>query len=200
MTPPLGTTLPCGNDPSRLITYAADQTAPPTGAHEATCPYCKAAIAEFVELWLPVREWVRRDIPLPQRFVATVMARVRRLVQSPHHAASVSARGTTTVTSWVLGLIASAATTDTPGVTRITGTPTDTHRRAAVRYGADGIDITEVDAVDIAVTLGITSEARPDLAGLADVVRHNVINAIHDHTTIQATEVDISIDDLEFNR
>lgn len=192
------TTLPCGHDPAPLITYVADHTAPPAGSHAATCPYCQAAISELGELWEPVTAWAQRDIRLPERFLATVVARIRRVVQSPHHVASTGTKGTTTVTSWVLGLIASAAIRDTPGVTAITGAGTSTRRRNAIRYGADGVDIAEVGAADIAATLGITARARPDLPLLADTVRHNVIDAIANHTTIRTAEVDITIDNLDF--
>jgi uncharacterized alkaline shock family protein YloU len=193
------TTLPCGTDPVRLIAYAADGTAPPPGSHEATCPYCQAAIGEFAELWRPLSDWAHREIRLPDHFRATVMNRVRRLVQSPRHVATISARGTTTVTSWVLGLIASAATRDTPGVTAITGTPDETRRRPAIRYGADGVDIHEIDEHDITVNLGLTAALHPDLVGLAESVRRNVIAAIENHTTIRTSEVDISIDDLDLD-
>jgi uncharacterized alkaline shock family protein YloU len=197
MTPSRWTTLPCGADPARVVTYAADRVAPPTGSHESSCPYCQAAIEEFAELWQPVNDWARREIRVPDRFLATVMSRVRRLVQSPRHVADISARGTTTVTSWVLGLIASGAARDTAGVSSITGTPSDNRqRRAAVRYGADGVDIDEVDERDVSVALGVTVQPSPDLVAIADTVRRNVISAINDHTTIRTTEVDITIDDL----
>ena len=60
-------------------------------------------------------------VSVPDRFVATVMSRVRRIAQSPRHAISPQARGATVVTSWVLGLIAATATRDTPGVAAVTG-------------------------------------------------------------------------------
>ena len=109
-------TLPCGANSERLVEYAADGLRPPAGSHEAGCSYCQAAIGEFAELWRPVREWSTLEVSVPGRFVAAVMWRVRRIAQSPRHAISVSARGATVVTSWVLGLIAATATRDTPGV------------------------------------------------------------------------------------
>ena len=101
------------------------------------------------------------------------------------------------VTSWVLGLIAATATRDTPGVVAVTGAPTDLHRRAAVRYGADGVDIDEIDEAAISVRTSISAGPVASLPDLADTVRRNVIAAIGDHTQLHVDAVDIDIDDLE---
>jgi uncharacterized alkaline shock family protein YloU len=189
--------LPCGADPEQLVEYAAEGVEPPAGSHEAGCAYCQAALREFAELWLPVRQWSQRDISVPRRFVATVMSRVRRIVESPRHAVSASGRGATMVTSWALGLIASIAAEETPGVTAITGGPAGLGRRALVRSGADGVDIDAVDEGVISVTLAVTARPVASLADLAGTVRHNVIAAIADHTELSVAAVDVSIDDLE---
>ena len=164
--------------------------------------YCLATLREFAELWLPVRQWSQREIIVPRRFVATVMARVRRIVESPRHAVSASGRGVTMVTSWVLGLIAATATEDTPGVSAITDHRAGQSRRSVVRCGADGVDIDEVGEGAISVTVAITAgpvAARPvvSLADLAGTVRHNVIAAIADQTQLTVAAVDVNIDDLE---
>ena len=190
-------TLPCGADPELLVEYAAEGSDAPAGSHEAGCAYCQAALREFAELWLPVRQWSERDISVPRRFVATVMSRVRRIVQSPRHAVSASGRGATMVTSWALGLIAATATEDTPGVTAITGRPAGLGRRAVVRCGADGVDIDEVDDGAISVTWPSPPGPYESLADLADTVRHNVIAAITDHTQLSVAAVDVDIDDLD---
>ncbi len=189
--------LPCGTDPERLVGYAADGTRPPAGSHQAGCGYCQAAMGEFAALWRPVRVWSTGEVSVPDRFVAAVMSRVRRMAQSPRHAISASARGATVVTSWVLGLIAATATRDTPGVVAVTGTPTGPHRRAAVRYGADGVDIDEIDAAAVSVRAFISAGPVASLPDLADTVRRNVIAAIGDHTRLHVDAVDVDIDDLE---
>jgi uncharacterized alkaline shock family protein YloU len=189
--------LPCDTDPERLVGYAADGLRPPAGSHEAGCAFCQAAMGEFAALWRPVREWSTREVSVPDRFVAAVLVRVRRIAQSPRHAISASARGATVVTSWVLGLIAATATRDTPGVVAVTGAPTDLHRRAAVRYGADGVDIEEIDEAAISVRTSISAGPVASLPDLADTVRRNVIAAIGDHTQLRVDAVDIDVDDLD---
>ena len=189
--------LPCGTDPERLVRYAADGLRPPAGSHQAGCGYCQAAMGEFAELWRPVREWSTGEVSVPDRFVAAVMSRVRRIAQSPRHAISVSGRGATVVTSWVLGLITATATRDTPGVVAVTGVATDLHGRAAVRYGADGVDMDEIDGAAISVRTSISAGPVASLPDLADTVRRNVMAAIGDHTQLRVAAVDIDLDDLD---
>jgi uncharacterized alkaline shock family protein YloU len=189
--------LPCGADPELLVEYAADGAGAPAGSHQAGCAYCQAALREFAELWLPVRQWTRREITVPRRFVAVVMSRVRRIVESPRHAVSASGRGLTMVTSWALGLIAANAAERTPGVAEISGRPVGLSRRAVVRGGADGVDIREVGEGEISVTLALAARPVPSLADLAGTVRRNVIAAIADHTQLKVVAVDIKIDQLE---
>ncbi len=200
MTAELWDTLPCGRSPERLLNLAAEHEPIPEGTHEATCPYCQTALGEFGELWHPVREWAQQPVDLPPHLLTSILRRVRRLVQSPHHIAVSTTRGATTVTSWVLGLIATGATQDTPGVANVTSTPGGPQprsgRRRAIRYGADGVDITEVGAAAVAVTLGITGDPVPKLADLADLVRRNVITAVARDAGIETAEVDITIDDI----
>jgi uncharacterized alkaline shock family protein YloU len=197
VTAPGWEALPCGADPELLVDYATEGAEPPAGSHEAECGYCQAALRELAELWLPVRQWSERDVSVPRRFVATVMSRVRRIVGSPRHVVSASARGVTMVTSWALGLIAADATEGTPGVTAITGRPEGLSRRSVVRSGADGVEVHEVDDGAVAVTLALTTPPVGNLAELADTVRHNVISAITDLTQLRVAAVDVKIDDLD---
>lgn len=201
MTETRWATLPCGRDPEQLLATAADDAPVASSDHEATCPYCQQALEEFAELWRPVREWAHQDVETPRGLMATVISRVRRIAQSPRHVAAITGRGATTVTSWVLGLIAAAVTEATPGVGRITPAPpsrlwTVGNPRFSVRYGADGVDITEVDESAISVAIAMTADAGSDLTDVADRVRHNVISAIGAATNIEVVSVDITVGDI----
>jgi uncharacterized alkaline shock family protein YloU len=187
--------LPCGRATDGLVTYAAEGIGAPAGSHEAGCEYCQTAIDEFGRLWLPVRRWAQREVDLPDDFVATVIARVRRIVQSPRHVVSVSSRGATTVTSWVLGLIAASAARQVPGVAAIT--PSRAGRQPAARFGAEGAHVHEVD--DASISVGLTLVARTDqsLPDLADAVRRKVMSSIADQAGVNVGSVDIVVDDLD---
>ena len=65
------------------------------------------------------------------------------------------------------------------------------------RYGADGVDIDEIDAAAISVRTSISAGPVASLPDLADTVRRNVIAAIGDHTQLDVAAVDIDIDDFE---
>jgi uncharacterized alkaline shock family protein YloU len=195
-------TLPCGRDPEQLLALAADDSGVGASDHEATCPYCRQALEEFAELWRPVREWASQDVETPRGLMATVVRRVRRIAQSPRHVAAITARGATTVTSWVLGLIAAAATEATPGVSRITPAPparlsSAANLRFSARYGADGVDITEIDEAAISVSIAMTTDAGFNLGDVAENVRRNVISAIGKAANIEVVSLDIAVGDIE---
>ena len=102
MTDPRWERLPCGRDKERLLEIVAESKPIEAGSHEATCPYCQAALAELNSLWAPVRQWSSRPTHVPTHLVQTVIARVRRMTQSPHHVVAATAKGVTSVTSWVI--------------------------------------------------------------------------------------------------
>jgi uncharacterized alkaline shock family protein YloU len=68
--------------------------------------------------------------------------------------------------------------------------------RQEIRYGADGVDISEVNAAAIGVSLGITADSGRSLPLLADTIRQNIILAIRNETTIEVSEVDVTVDDI----
>ena len=119
MTDPRWERLPCGRDKERLLEIVADGRPVAAGSHEATCPYCQAALAELNSLWAPVREWSSRPTPVPTHLVRTVIARVRRMTQSPHHVVAATAKGVTSVTSWVIAQFGAEAALRVPGVVSV---------------------------------------------------------------------------------
>jgi uncharacterized alkaline shock family protein YloU len=186
-------------NPERLVELAADGQPIPQHSHESTCTYCQALLEELSQLWQPVRHWAAQDTPIPQDFLIGVVRRVRRIAQSPHHIAATTARGATTVTSWVLGLIASTTTLRSPGVTNMSGPSPKSlagNSQANIRYGADGVEITEVDAAAVSIALEMVANGEADLNKVADTVRDRVIVAIRAATNIEVREVNININDI----
>lgn len=191
--------LPCGRTRQRLLVMVADREAVPAGAHEATCPYCQATLEELELLWAPVREWRQQPVTVPQGLLQTVIARVRRMAQSPHHVVATGATGVTTVTSWVIALASSDAAQRTPGLSAVGrrgGEPEGGGRRAVVRRGADAVEVTEVGAAAVSLSLPVTAEAVPDLARLADDVRSNVIRQLEHMVNLEVSDVDVTVEDL----
>lgn len=192
-------TLPCGRDKERLLALVADRSAIGDNTHEASCPYCQAALGELRLLWAPVTRWAAQDVTVPADLVRVVIARVRRLVQSPRHVVTSAARGATTVTSWVVSLIAGETAQRVDGVDRVTAAGLRRRgggRTATVRGAADGVEVSEIGADAVGVQFGITAMPVGDLLGLADEVRQAVISQLRSQAGIEAAEVDISVDRL----
>ena len=71
--------LPCGAVPADLLTQVTEGTAPRDPAHQRSCPHCRAALAEFEELWIPVRELAAERVRAPADLLQSVMAQIREL-------------------------------------------------------------------------------------------------------------------------
>jgi uncharacterized alkaline shock family protein YloU len=194
--------LPCGRDKGRLLSIVADNGNVAARSHEATCPFCQAALEELALLWSPVRQWATRPTPPPAHLLRTIVARVKRITQSPHHVVASTAKGVTSVTTWVIGILASEAATAVPGVLSV-GTSDDRDvaagHAAVVRRGADEIEVTEVGASAVSLGMSIQVEPIENLMDLAHAVRHGVIDEIRRSADLEVTEVDISVTDINLD-
>jgi uncharacterized alkaline shock family protein YloU len=202
MADPRWERLPCGRDKERLLEIVAEGRPIAAGSHEATCPYCQAALAELNSLWTPVREWSSRPTPVPTHLIRTVIARVRRMTQSPHHVVATTAKGLTSVTSWVIAQYGAEAATRVTGVASV-GPPQrrgGSRRHSIVlRQGADAVEVTEVGAEAVSLALSLTVRPVTDVLSLAESVRSEVIHELRRQTDLEVSEVDISVDGIEFD-
>jgi uncharacterized alkaline shock family protein YloU len=194
--------LPCGRDKERLLQIVADRRPVAEGSHEATCPYCRAALAELSSLWTSVREWSSRPTPTPAHLVRTVIARVRRMTQSPHHVVAASARGVTSVTSWVIAQFGAEAALRVPGIASIgpshPRSEGDRHS-GLVRQGADGVEVTEVGAEAVSLQFSLTVRPVTDILSLAESVRSEVITELRAQADLEVSEVDLVVTGVDFD-
>ena len=107
--------LPCGREKEYLLAVVADGDQIAAGSHEGSRPDCQAALSELTALWPAVHQWRGRAVHVPADLLQTVIARVRRMAQSPRHVVARASTGLTTVTSWVVGLLGSEAAQRVPG-------------------------------------------------------------------------------------
>jgi uncharacterized alkaline shock family protein YloU len=201
MTDPRWERLPCGRNKEHLLEIVADDRAVTADSHEATCPYCQTALAELGSLWDPFRQWTGRSVQVPPRLVRTVIARVRRMTQSPHHVVAATARGVTSVTSWVIAQLGAEATLRVPGVASL-GQTTAWDRWAShtgvVRQGADAIAVTEVGAEAVSLRFSLSVRPVTDVLTLADTVRSEVIDELRRQAAVEVAEVDILIEAIDW--
>lgn len=202
MTDPRWERLPCGRDKERLLEIVAESKPIEPGSHEATCPYCQAALAELNSLWAPVRRWSSRPTHVPTHLVRTVIARVRRMTQSPHHVVAAAAKGVTSVTSWVVAQFGAEAALRVPGVASVGPSYPGHERRSRTimtRQGADAVGVSEVGAEAVALYFGIRVHLVTDVLSLAESVRSEVIYELRRQADLEVSEVDISVDGIDFD-
>jgi uncharacterized alkaline shock family protein YloU len=202
MADPRWERLPCGRDKQRLLEIVVDRKPIETGSHEATCPFCQTALADLNSLWAPVRQWSSRPTHVPTHLVRTVIARVRRMTQSPHHVVAATAKGVTSVTSWVIAQFGAEAALRVPGVASV-GPSHPGHKRPSrsimTRQGADAVGVTEVGAEAVALYFGLRVHPVTDVLSLAESVRSEVIYELRQQADLEVFEVDISVDDIDFD-
>ena len=200
MTDPRWERLPCGRDKERLLEIVAEGRPIGAGSHEATCPYCQAALAELNALWMPVREWSSRPTQVPTHLVRTVIARVRRMTQSPHHVVAATTKGVTSITSWVIAQFGVEAALRVPGIASVGPSHARGELRrhfSVLRQGADAVGVTEVGAEAVSLELSLTVRPVTDVLSLAESVRSEVINELRRQADLEVSEVDISVDGID---
>jgi uncharacterized alkaline shock family protein YloU len=123
------------------------------------------------------------------------------MTHSPRHVVASTARGATSITSWVIGLVGTEVALRVPGVSAVgEGDPKNSWDSTAsvVRQGADGVQISEVD--DAAVSLHFALRVRPvySLLQLAEAVRSEVIGELRRQADLDVSEVNIVVNDIDF--
>lgn len=177
-------TLPCGADIDDLLEQAADGHAGRYTPHQAGCPHCQAALAEYDRLLTPVRDLADEPVPVPDTVLAEVLRRIRGALPDAAYGLIPSPRGTTRIAGHVVAMTARIVTEQVPGV-----------RVALARH-----DSTRVEAgtsgLSTALRITLAADWGEDLHVLADRVRAAVAGAVAEVTGLRAVRVDITIDDV----
>ena len=179
-------TLPCGADIDDLLAQAADGHADRYTPHQAGCPHCQAALAEYDRLLGPVRDLAVAPVPVPDTVLSEVMRRIRGALPDVGYGVIPDPRGVTRIAGHVVAVTARTVTEEVPGV------------RVALARNEDNPTQVEAGASGLSTALRITLAADwgEDLHALADRVRTAVTRAVADVTGLQAVRVDIAIDDV----
>lgn len=186
--------LPCGEPYDALVAQVAERRAPGdgAGAHQRTCPHCRAALAELGALWAPVRALADQRLRAPAGLLVAVMERVREL---PRHrdwarvpdGGDQGGPGTTRVAARAVGALARTAALQVPGVVHALGGGR-AHDGPGTSVGVAGSHV--VLEVSLVVARG---EALP---ALADRVREQVSALVHGLTGLVVAQVDVHVADV----
>lgn len=183
--------LPCGADVDDLLAQVADGDATHRTRHQTGCPHCQAALAEYDQLFAPVRDLAAAPVPVPDTVLEEVLRRLRGSLPDPAFGILPGPRGVTRIAGHVVALTARTATEQVRGV-----------HVALARTKPPGADLP-----DTAVTAGVAGSSTAlritvaaawgeDLHALAHRIRRTVAQAVRATTGLHAVEIDIVIDDV----
>ena len=199
--------LPCGAVPADLLAQVTAGAAPRDPAHQTSCPHCRAALAEFEELWAPVRDLAAEEVRAPADLLQAVMAQIRELARAGWSAVLHDPAGRTRIAARVVGAVARLAAESVPHVSLAFGggrmaTPPDTAADPARVAGPESAVATSVGTagsrvvvdVQIAVDYGVPVHA------IAAAVRERIAAHIAEQTGLVATEVNVAVIDVRSHR
>jgi len=219
-TPDTVTVLACGAAVGPLLEQAVDSPGRRTG-HQRGCVHCQAALAEFEDLWVPVRESAAVTPVPPPDLVNRVISRIRAAVASPGWALIHSDRGVTRVAVELVVRVVRDATQSVPGVrsslVSVDGPSITTGRRHADRghddrgdgdrghtdRGHEAVDAPGQVGVDlgvsgstVAVLVTVAVDYGPDLLALGAAIRRQVERHAEAVLGIRVASVSVRIDDV----
>lgn len=207
MTPVTGDRLPCGKPADDLLAQVTDRTPPPDPEHQRTCPHCRAALAEFADLWAPVHDLAAEDVRAPSGLLQAVMAQIRELSRNDWSAVLQGSRGHTRIAARVVGAVARLAAESVPHVTLALGggrvaTPdgaTADLARVAGREGETATDV-GVAGAHVVVEIQIAVDYGVPMQQVADRVRQRIVRHLADQTGLTTTEVNVAVVDVRPRR
>jgi uncharacterized alkaline shock family protein YloU len=200
--------VPCGARLDDLLEQVADGNPPADPAHQEACQYCREALAELAELWIPVRRLAAVDVTAPSSLTSTVMERVHAIAAHGWHAVLTEQSGVTRVAAWVVAVIARRAAAGVPGVGTVLGQvtppaaaldqvhaeyPPDQPSRAQ-RAAAAGIGVAGRPVV---VGIAVTAAVGTPLPALAEQIRRRVGAEVRAMTGLSVSGVDVEVTDLD---
>ncbi|HEY2194069.1 MAG TPA: Asp23/Gls24 family envelope stress response protein [Actinomycetospora sp.] len=188
------TRLACGRSTAPLVEQVAEGRGGDLDAHQRTCPYCRAALAEFDRLWAPVRA-VAADRPqAPGSLVEAALRRVRGAGGETEYGRIDSPLGHTRVAARVVVALARHLATQVPGVEVALG------RLAADGHESGGEVVPDVEAGvtggSTAVQITLAAAYGQDLQALGERIRAVVARGVREVTGLEPVDVTVHVDDV----
>ena len=188
------TRLACGHRTGPLVEQVADGRAADLDAHQRSCPYCRAALAEFDRLWAPVRAVAADQPQAPAGLVEAALLRVRGASDEPDYGRIDSPLGHTRVAARVVVALARHLASQVPGVEVALG------RLAADGHRAIGEVVPDVEAGvsggSTAVQITLAAAYGQDLQALGERIRRVVARGIREVTGLEPVDVTVHVDDV----
>lgn len=192
--------LPCGAAVAGLFEQVAEGRQDQLSAHQASCPHCRAALAELSELWAPVRALAAERVSAPAGLITAIMSRVRELARELWYAVLPDDRGSTRIAARVIGAIARRSAGGVPGVRVALGRSTEpaqvrAARRATEQHAYPGTAV-GVAGGQLVVDLALAVAYDLPIPQIAGRVQRAVIAEIRALTGVPDIEVNVTVDDV----
>lgn len=188
-----GTRLACGAVTDDLLEQVADGHAAQRTSHQAGCPHCQAALAEYDRLWAPVREAANEPVHAPESILQTALGRIRGTTDHPTYGVWDSGLGQTRIAARVVAVTARETAQGVPGVrvavSRLAAPGSARgHEEPQVRVGVTGHSA--------ALVLLVAATYGDDLHALADRVHVAVARQVRAVTGLEPVSITVVIDDV----
>ena len=194
-----GERLPCGASVDDLFAQVTEGRRPRDPAHQQTCPHCRAALADFREIWAPVHDLAAEEVRAPAGLLDAVMARVRELSRHPWYAVVPGPTGHTRIAARVVGAVARLAAESVPHVALALGRGRDAPALDRTEIaGPAGEVATEVGVVGThaVVDVQIAVDYGAPIPEVARQVREHISRDLQRYTGLTTTEVNVRVVDV----
>jgi uncharacterized alkaline shock family protein YloU len=199
--------LPCGADMDALVEQVADGDERLRSPHQEICVHCQTALEELARAWAPVSALAGSEAALPERVVHRIMRRIWRAAAAGWHTVAVTARGKTTISDWVVGLISEGAAREVEAVHLIGGSLARVAQALRSRrpgsppppHSPRGL-AAEIGPQQATVEIALTAVYGPGLLDVAEAVRRTVAERVEQMTGLEVVEVDVTVVDLHVER
>lgn len=202
--------LRCGTRVAALVDQVAEGVPPDDPTHQARCPHCRAALRELEQLWDRVREAAREDVQPPRRLIDDVVRRVRQELRAlgqlvpletvvprlVRHALLGGPRGMTRIADSVVARIVANTVRATRGVHALSVEgPGTSGGEVPGRLPPRGVEI-EVSGHSLTVQVRLVVAYGRSIPAVTAEVRRRVMLRIEALTGLEATKIDIAVDDV----
>ena len=211
-----GERLACGASSDDLLEQVSAGRAGDLDEHQAGCPHCQAALAEYDRLWAPVREVADTEVIAPGSVLREALRRIRSAAADPTYGTIDGPDGALRVAARVVVVVARETAQDIDGVRVVLGrlltagtapepgtVPADSIPSTRPEGSGEGPAqpsgarvVAGVSGRSTAVEVVLAADYGTDLLELGERIRVEVTHQVRRLTGLEPVVVSVRIDDV----
>lgn len=184
--------LVCGADSDALLAQVAEGRGDALDAHQARCPHCRAALAEYGRLWAPFDDLAATEIAAPPGLLDQALASVREQAGPPGYGRVVDGDASFLVAARAVVAVAGHAARASDGVRMALGALGDLLDDGSAAPAVDA----GLSGQSVALELTVAAEYGHDLQRLAEHLRERIAVEVLAQTGLDVVSVDVTISDV----